>query len=119
VRNILRFIPAIAVLLLVAGAAQAQTKQHNVVLAWTASTTSGVTYNVYRGTVSGGPYTKLNSSPISNLTYTDTTGTGGTAYFYVATAVDANGFESVFSNQVSATFLASPAPPTGLTATAN
>lgn len=93
---------------------------HQIVLTWNASTTAGVNYNIYRGTVSGGPYTKLNSTPIVGLTYSDTTGVGGTKYFYVETAVCTAACpagisgESVFSNEASATFLAAPAPGAGL-----
>ena len=101
-----------------APAAQA-TLQHTVILTWNASTTSGVTYNVYRATVSGGPYTKVNTASVTTTTYTDAAGTPGTKYFYVVTAVDANGFESAFSNEASATFLALPAAPTGLAAVSN
>lgn len=74
---------------------------HAAILTWTASTTSGVTqYNVYRGTVSGGPYTRIASGNF--LTYTDTTGTPGSTYYWVVTAVDAGG-ESSYSNEVTAT----------------
>jgi fibronectin type 3 domain-containing protein len=59
-------------------------------------------YNVYRSTVSGTLYTKINSSLITALNYTDSTVQSGTTYFYVATAVDASGNESVQSNEVSA-----------------
>ena len=76
--------------------------QHSVALSWTASTSTVSGYNVYRGTVSGGPYTKINSSLITTLTYTDATVQSGTTYFYVATAVDSSGNESVNSNQVPA-----------------
>jgi hypothetical protein len=76
--------------------------QHSVDLSWTASTSAVSGYNVYRGTVSGGPYTKINSSLITTLTYTDTTVQSGTTYYYVATAVDSNGDESVNSNEASA-----------------
>lgn len=79
---------------------------HSVGLAWIASTTPTVTgYNVYRSTVSGTSYTKINSLlifvPVVN--YTDTTVQGATTYYYVTTAVDASGTESVYSNEVSAT----------------
>jgi fibronectin type 3 domain-containing protein len=77
--------------------------QHSVVLTWAASTSSVAGYNVYRGTVSGGPYTKINSSLITGLTYTDSTVVSGTTYYYVATAVDSSGDESVNSNGVSGT----------------
>ena len=76
--------------------------QHSVALSWTASTSAVVGYNVYRGTVSGGPYTKINSSVIAATNYTDSTVQSGTTYYYVATAVDASGNESVYSNEVQA-----------------
>jgi fibronectin type 3 domain-containing protein len=60
-------------------------------------------YNAYRGTVSGGPYSKLNSALIGGTTYTDNTVQAGQTYYWVATAVDANNVESSFSNQASAT----------------
>jgi fibronectin type 3 domain-containing protein len=59
-------------------------------------------YNVYRGTVSGGPYTKVNAALTTLLTYTDSTVVSGQTYFFVTTAVDGSGNESVFSNEVSA-----------------
>ncbi|HSY99688.1 MAG TPA: choice-of-anchor D domain-containing protein, partial [Terriglobales bacterium] len=76
--------------------------QHSVTLTWTASTSTVAGYNVYRGTTSGGPYTKISSSLITTLAYTDTTVQSGTTYFYVATSVDSSGDESVNSNEVSA-----------------
>ena len=79
-----------------------QTASHSVDLSWTASPSPGVAYNVYRGTVSGGPYVKLNSSTVPGTSYTDTTVTSGQTYFYVVTAVDSNNNESIYSNQVSA-----------------
>ncbi|MHB8485878.1 MAG: choice-of-anchor D domain-containing protein [Candidatus Acidiferrales bacterium] len=76
---------------------------HLVDLSWTASTSVVVGYNIYRGTVSGGPYaTKLNSAVVPGTAYTDTGVVAGQTYFYVVTAVDANGVESVYSNQASA-----------------
>jgi hypothetical protein len=75
---------------------------HSVTLGWTASTSTVLGYNVYRGTQSGGPYTKLNSSLVPGTTYTDSTVQSGQTYFYVATAVDSNNVESVYSNQASA-----------------
>lgn len=76
---------------------------HYVTLNWTASTSSGVTgYNVYSAAVSGGPYTKLNSSLIASTTYTDNTVQAGVTYYYVTTAVDSGGTESSYSNQATA-----------------
>lgn len=71
-------------------------------LSWTASTTDGVGYYIYRGTVTGGPYVKLNSSPVDTTSFMDTGIASGQTYYYVVAAVDANGIESSPSNQVSA-----------------
>jgi hypothetical protein len=77
---------------------------HSVSLSWVASTSSSVVgYIIYRGSVSGGPYTVLNSTPNAGLTYTDTTVTAGQTYYYVVTAVDGSGNESVVSNEVAVT----------------
>ncbi len=75
---------------------------HSVGLSWSASTSTVTGYNVYRGTVSGGPYSKINSSADANTSYTDSSVQSGTTYFYVTTSVDSSGNESVNSNQVSA-----------------
>ena len=75
---------------------------HAVDLAWTASISTVAGYNVYRGTVSGGPYTKLNSSLVAGIAYTDTAVQGGQTYYYVTTAVDSSGNESAYSNQAQA-----------------
>jgi hypothetical protein len=45
---------------------------YNVVLTWTASTSTVVGYNIYRSKTTGGPYTKINAALItSGVTYTD------------------------------------------------
>jgi fibronectin type 3 domain-containing protein len=76
----------------------------SVVLNWSASSSnSTVGYNVYRSTVTGSGYVKLNSSLVSGLTYTDSTVQGATTYYYVVTAVGPGNVESVFSNEASAT----------------
>ena len=69
---------------------------------WVQSTSVVVGYFVYRATQSGGPYTRLNAIPISGVSYEDTAVEGGNTYFYVVTAVDADGNESVFSNEAMA-----------------
>jgi len=76
--------------------------QHSVALTWNASTSTVSGYNVYRSTVSGSSYTKINPSLVTVLSYTDSAVQSGTTYFYVTTAVDSAGNESVYSNQVSA-----------------
>jgi fibronectin type 3 domain-containing protein len=75
---------------------------HVADLSWQASTSSVAGYNIYRGTVSGGPYTKLNASLIGATTYSDTTVQAGQTYYYVATAVDSSNNESTYSTQASA-----------------
>ena len=76
--------------------------QHSVDLTWTASTSTVSGYNVYRSTVSGSSYTKINSSLVTALNYTDSTVQNGTTYYYVTTAVDSSGTESAYSNAASA-----------------
>ena len=95
---------------------------HSVVLSWNnpAAPPTITGNNVYRGTVSGGPYGKIftGASPIT--TYTDSTVSGGTTYYYVVTAVcsSCNPTESAFSNQVQAAVPQDqPAPPSQLTVT--
>jgi hypothetical protein len=74
---------------------------HSVMLKWTASPSAGVTgYNVYRSTTAGSGYTKINSSPVSALTYTDATVVNGVTYYYVTTSVNGSGDESSYSEQV-------------------
>ena len=60
-------------------------------------------YRVYRGTVTGGPYTLMTSSLVPTTTFSDNGVTSGGSYFYVVTAVDASNNESAFSNQATAT----------------
>ena len=76
-----------------------------VTLNWTAAT-DAVSYNVYRSTTSGGPYTSI-ASDITGTTYTDTGLTNGTTYYYVVKAVNSSGTESAYSNEASATPTAS------------
>lgn len=100
---------------------------HNSTLKWTASTSTGATgYNIYRSVITGGPYTKLNATPIAAVTYVDSAVTQGTKYYYVVTAVGLN-IESAYSAEGSGTIPTDaviiippppPAtlnPPTGLT----
>jgi hypothetical protein len=75
---------------------------HSVLLNWAPSTSTVSGYNVYRSTVNGSGYTKLNSSMMASLSYSDTSVTSGTTYFYVATSVDSGGDESANSNQATA-----------------
>jgi hypothetical protein len=77
--------------------------QHSVSLSWAASTSSNISgYNVYRGTTSGGPYTRINGSLDAGTSYVDNTVSSGMTYFYVTTAVETNGVESGYSNEAQA-----------------
>jgi hypothetical protein len=73
------------------------------ILSWTASTPGSVSgYNVYRSTVSGTSYSKINSSLVTGLTYTDSTVQSGQTYYFVTTAVGPDGNESLDSNEAKA-----------------
>jgi len=77
------------------------TLAHSVDITWTISSSPGVvSYSVYRSTVSGGPYAKVGSA--TGTVFTDATVKSGVTYFYVVTAVDSSGNESVVSGEVTA-----------------
>ena len=77
------------------------TSTHSVDVAWVASVSAGVTgYNIYRGTVSGGPYSQVNATLVSGTAYTDHTVSSGVHYCYVVTSYAPSGYnpqESVHS----------------------
>jgi hypothetical protein len=83
-------------------ASQTSSSSYSVGLNWTASVSTVSGYNLYRGTTNGGPYTKLNSSLITSLSYTDNTVSSGETYYYVSTSVNSSGVESSYSNQATA-----------------
>jgi hypothetical protein len=78
---------------------------HYVLLNWTASTSTDTAgYNVYRGSASGGPYTKITASVVvAGTSFTDGTVGAGQTYYYVCTTVDTNNNESAYSNEATAT----------------
>ena len=97
---------------------------HYATLNWTASGSPGISgYNVYRATsptalpsqpsaagaaASNGLYTKVNSSLVVGITYIDSTVSAGVVYYYVTTAVNSSGVESVASNQFQAPAIPTP-----------
>lgn len=89
-----------------------------IALSWTASISGDtVGYNVYRSTTSpvGTSGTPLNGGTlVSGTVYSDTTAAEGVTYFYVATAVDGSGNESVPSNEDSAATTGSITPESAL-----
>ena len=76
--------------------------QHSVALSWTASATSGATYNVYRQQACSGNFTQINGSAVTATTYTDAAVASGETYCYQVTA-DLSGVESTPSNPAPAT----------------
>lgn len=77
--------------------------QHSVSLSWTASTTSGVGYNIYRAkySTSCGSFSKVNATPNAATSYTDDTVVKATSYCYGVKAVNTANQESDYSNVVS------------------
>jgi hypothetical protein len=75
---------------------------HSVGLSWGASSSPVTGYNIYRGTLSSGPYARLNSSLLPATSYTDASVQSGATYYYVTTAVDSSNVESAYSNQATA-----------------
>jgi hypothetical protein len=75
---------------------------HTVAVSWTPSSSTYAGFNVYRSSVSGGPYTRIDSFMVSAPSYTDSSVTSGKTYYYVATEVDSTGMESAYSNESSA-----------------
>ena len=73
--------------------------QHSVSMSWDPSPSSNVAYyKLYRGTVSGGPYSLI-ANNLTKTAYTDSTVQSGATYYYVTTTVSTAGLESIFSNE--------------------
>jgi hypothetical protein len=82
------------------------TVQHSVDLNWDSPASSSdpvAGYNVYRSADGGGSFSKLNSSPGTQVNYTDDAVQSGSTYIYQVKSVDATGVESSASNQISLT----------------
>jgi fibronectin type 3 domain-containing protein len=85
-----------------------------VTLTWTA-VAGATSYKVQRSTISGAGYADFAGNTTITPTFTDTGLTNGTPYYYVVFAVNAGG-TSPASTQATATPVAPPAAPTGVTA---
>jgi hypothetical protein len=81
-------------------AAAAGQHKHSVTLNWKASTSPVVGYNVYRSTVKGRDYARINLALVTGTSYKDETVESRTTYYYMARAVDAKGNESLNSAEV-------------------
>ncbi|UCG52784.1 MAG: VCBS repeat-containing protein, partial [Candidatus Latescibacterota bacterium] len=70
---------------------------------WSKSVTSDVErYQVYHSLVTGGPYVLATVDPVEHSVFMDVGLSPNTRYFYVVTAVDKSGNESVYSPEFSA-----------------
>jgi hypothetical protein len=67
-------------------------------LTWTASTSAGAKYDVYRALGSPITYVKMNAVSLTTASYADVTAQNAKTYFYYVVALDASGFESRWSN---------------------
>jgi len=74
---------------------------NQVSLSWT-GTPHAASYNVYASPVSGGGYTRANTSLVTRTTFTATGLTNAQTYYFVVTTIDADGNESLYSNEVNA-----------------
>ena len=74
----------------------------SVSLSWIPSTSEVSGYYVYRGTSSKGPYSRLNATPDASTSFVDAAVASGQTYYYVTTAVNSSGQESIGSNQAQA-----------------
>lgn len=85
---------------------QAAVVSNQVNLSWNSSAGAS-TYTVARGTVSGGPYADISVGVTTGTTYTDSGVSAGNTYYYVVSAVASNpALASAYSNQASATLVA-------------
>jgi len=84
---------------ILSGQAAIATTGHSVTLTWSASQGAS-SYNIYRGTAHGGPYTEI-ATAIAGTTYTDVQVTYNQTFYYVTTAVS-GGNESGYSDEAMA-----------------
>lgn len=75
---------------------------HSVALTWNGGAPLVTAYNVYRSSVSGGPYSLVTATAISAPQYLDPDVQSGFTYYYVVTALDVDNQESADSTEASA-----------------
>lgn len=68
-------------------------------LTWTVSDDVVAGYSVYRSLDPAQPYTRITPSPVPGSAYDDGDVVNALTYYYAVVAVDAQGFESAWSNQ--------------------
>jgi hypothetical protein len=75
-------------------------KSKTVGLRWNPNQDAVIGYHVHRSTTAGGPYERLTAAPLASTEFTDRFLEVGTSYYYVVTAVDAQGRTSRASLEV-------------------
>ncbi|MBP7653962.1 carboxypeptidase regulatory-like domain-containing protein, partial [Candidatus Dependentiae bacterium] len=81
------------------------------VIRWTANAEQDLSgYNVYRSQTSGSGFVKINGPLLTSLQFTNYALQLNQTYYYVVTAVDKAGNESVFSVQIGITITQTPPP---------
>lgn len=75
----------------------------HITITWSANTEPDIAgYNIYRSEISGGPYSKINDDPITDLTYDDYAAAPGITYAYCVVAQIVAAAESRLSEEVQA-----------------
>lgn len=97
-------------------APQGSATNGSVALTWTASTTAGVTYTVYRSTGTG--TAAVLASGIASAGYSDNSVAPSTTYTYYVVASTGTGASAASNSQSVTTGVVAPNPPTNLAATA-
>ena len=75
---------------------------HSVALSWNAAGSGVIGYNVYVGSNSGGPYSRINSATLSLPAYLDSSVQSGQSYYFVVTSVNSANQESGYSAETQA-----------------
>ena len=75
---------------------------HAVALTWQAGSSGTAGYNVYAGSTSGGPYSRLNTSTVTSASYVDAGVQSGQTYYFVVTSISSANQESPRSAEVKA-----------------
>ena len=75
---------------------------HTVTLTWRAAGSSAAGYNVYVGSTSGGPYSRLNTSTVTGTSFVDSSVQSRQNYYFVITSVSSTNKESPRSAEVKA-----------------
>ena len=79
----------------------------SLALIWEANT-AAAGFNIYRAAVSAGPYTKINSVPVTGASFADEGLGPNTTYYYEIAAVDGAGQESARTSPIPSTTASRP-----------